>query len=62
MDDNKAILITGASSGIGKSCAQNLDKRGFKVYAGVRKKEDGERLPKRFLDWLMIKRIQKAGK
>ena len=44
MDYNKAIVITGASSGIGKACALHLDSLGFKVYAGVRKESDGESL------------------
>ncbi len=36
-----AVLITGASSGIGRACALRLDADGFQVFAGVRKKEDG---------------------
>ena len=44
MDSKKAIVITGASSGIGKACALHLDSLGFKVYAGVRKESDGESL------------------
>jgi short-subunit dehydrogenase len=42
MDNGKAVLITGTSSGIGKACALHLDKLGFKVYAGVRRESDGE--------------------
>ena len=37
-------MITGASTGIGRACALDLDGRGFRVFAGVRKDEDGERL------------------
>ncbi len=44
MSKNKTVVITGTSSGIGKACALHLDKLGFKVYAGVRKKADGEQL------------------
>jgi NAD(P)-dependent dehydrogenase (short-subunit alcohol dehydrogenase family) len=39
-----AIVITGASTGIGESCALRLDRAGFTVYAGVRKDADAERL------------------
>lgn len=42
--DGGAVLVTGASSGIGEACALRLDRRGFAVYAGVRKDEDAERL------------------
>ena len=31
-----AVVITGASTGIGKACALELDRRGFHVFAGVR--------------------------
>lgn len=37
-----AVLITGASTGIGRSTALHLDHVGFRVFAGVRKAEDGE--------------------
>lgn len=42
--DEKAVLITGTSSGIGEACALELDQRGFRVFAGVRRREDGQRL------------------
>src|SRR5439155_3574156 len=40
----KSIVITGASTGIGRACALRLDRMGFRVFAGVRKTEDGEAL------------------
>jgi NAD(P)-dependent dehydrogenase (short-subunit alcohol dehydrogenase family) len=39
-----AALITGASTGIGAACALALDKRGYRVFAGVRRAADGEAL------------------
>jgi NAD(P)-dependent dehydrogenase (short-subunit alcohol dehydrogenase family) len=39
-----AVLITGASTGIGEACAMRLDAMDFQVFAGVRKDSDGERL------------------
>ena len=38
------ILITGASTGIGEGCARWFDARGHRVFAGVRREEDGARL------------------
>ncbi len=37
-----SVLITGASTGIGAACALALDKRGYRVFAGVRRAIDGE--------------------
>jgi NAD(P)-dependent dehydrogenase (short-subunit alcohol dehydrogenase family) len=39
-----AVVITGASTGIGHACALHLDSLGFDVFAGVRRQEDGEKL------------------
>lgn len=39
-----AVLITGASTGIGEACALELDRRGFRVFAGVRTEAAGQRL------------------
>jgi NAD(P)-dependent dehydrogenase (short-subunit alcohol dehydrogenase family) len=39
-----AVVVTGASSGIGEACARRLAGLGFQVFAGVRKSQDGERL------------------
>jgi NAD(P)-dependent dehydrogenase (short-subunit alcohol dehydrogenase family) len=39
-----AVLITGASTGIGEACAVRLARAGFRVFAGVRQEADGRRL------------------
>ena len=39
-----AVVITGASSGIGEECALYMSKLGFHVFAGVRKENDGQKL------------------
>lgn len=44
MSENPGVLITGASSGIGEASAHVAIKRGARVYASVRKAEDGARL------------------
>ncbi|MBI4003244.1 MAG: SDR family oxidoreductase [Nitrospira defluvii] len=44
MSEQRTVVITGASSGIGAACARHLDARGFTVWAGVRRKEDGDEL------------------
>jgi NAD(P)-dependent dehydrogenase (short-subunit alcohol dehydrogenase family) len=41
---NGAVVVTGASTGIGEATALQLHKAGFRVFAGVRKPEDGDRL------------------
>ncbi len=41
-----AVLITGASTGIGQACALELDRRHFQVFAGVRTEEAGDGLRK----------------
>ena len=42
--EEEAILVTGTSSGIGRSTALHLDGLGFRVFAGVRKEKDGQAL------------------
>jgi len=41
---NDAVLVTGASTGIGHAIAMTLAHDGYTVYAGVRKEGDRERL------------------
>lgn len=43
-EQQKAILVTGASSGIGLRITEELAQNGYFVYAGARKKRDLERL------------------
>src|SRR5580658_773389 len=38
------VLITGASTGIGRACAGRLSKLGFQVWAGVRSETDAKAL------------------
>jgi len=38
------VLISGASTGIGRACAEHLDSLGFTVFAGVRKQSDADSL------------------
>ena len=40
----KSVMITGASTGIGAATAAMLAKKGWRVFAGVRKTADAERL------------------
>ena len=49
-----AVLITGASSGIGLSAALHLQRKGLHVFAGFRKEADGERLSGLGLDPLKL--------
>ncbi|MFF8812376.1 SDR family oxidoreductase [Streptomyces pactum] len=40
----RAVLVTGASTGLGRACALHLEHTGFRVFAGVRKDTDGKEL------------------
>jgi NAD(P)-dependent dehydrogenase (short-subunit alcohol dehydrogenase family) len=40
----RTVLITGASTGIGRATALRLDAAGWQVFAGVRKQEDADSL------------------
>jgi NAD(P)-dependent dehydrogenase (short-subunit alcohol dehydrogenase family) len=39
-----AVVVTGASTGIGRATALLLDKKGYAVFAGVRKQQDAKSL------------------
>ncbi|MBN2021409.1 MAG: SDR family NAD(P)-dependent oxidoreductase [Pirellulales bacterium] len=41
---DRFVLITGASSGIGAACALELDRQGWRVFAGVRSEDAGRQL------------------
>lgn len=43
-DEQKSILITGASTGIGRNLTQTLADKGYHIYAGARKEKDLEAL------------------
>jgi NAD(P)-dependent dehydrogenase (short-subunit alcohol dehydrogenase family) len=43
-DRNRALVITGASTGIGAACAVHFARSGFTVFAGVRRRQDGDAL------------------
>ena len=42
--DHGAVLVTGASSGIGRAIATTLAEQGYRVFAGVRRAPDGKEL------------------
>jgi NAD(P)-dependent dehydrogenase (short-subunit alcohol dehydrogenase family) len=44
---NRSVVITGASTGIGEACSLRLDQQGWRVFAAVRREEDGRRLQAR---------------
>ncbi len=44
MITKKSVVITGASTGIGRACALHMDKLGWRVFAGIRKQADGRSL------------------
>jgi NAD(P)-dependent dehydrogenase (short-subunit alcohol dehydrogenase family) len=55
--DMPAVLVTGASTGIGEATALHLDRLGHHVFAGVRKDEDGKRLEAEASDRLRAVRL-----
>src|SRR3970040_1588394 len=57
MQRKGAVVVTGASTGIGRACALRLDRLGFQVFAGVRKDGDGKALKKKARGSLMTVRL-----
>lgn len=65
----RSVLITGASTGIGRATALRLDAAGWQVFAGVRKEEDAaslrgaasERLATLMLDVTKAEQISSAA-
>jgi NAD(P)-dependent dehydrogenase (short-subunit alcohol dehydrogenase family) len=43
-NESGAVVVTGASTGIGRATALLLDKKGYRVFAGVRKQPDAKSL------------------
>lgn len=68
MAGERAVVITGASSGIGRACALHMDQLGWRVFAGVRKETDAvslradasARLQPLSLDVTDVRSIQQA--
>jgi NAD(P)-dependent dehydrogenase (short-subunit alcohol dehydrogenase family) len=57
MTNRGAVVITGASTGIGEACALHLDRLGFRVFAGIRKSVDGASLRRSASDRLVPVRL-----
>ena len=53
----RTVVITGASTGIGRATALHLDRLGFRVFAGVRRDDDGEALSRQASDRLTPVRL-----
>jgi NAD(P)-dependent dehydrogenase (short-subunit alcohol dehydrogenase family) len=51
--DRGHVVVTGASSGIGRACALRLDALGFRVFAGTRGAQAGDALRKEASDRLV---------
>jgi NAD(P)-dependent dehydrogenase (short-subunit alcohol dehydrogenase family) len=49
----KSVLLTGASTGIGRASALRMDAEGWRVFAAVRRDEDAEALRDAASDWLV---------
>jgi NAD(P)-dependent dehydrogenase (short-subunit alcohol dehydrogenase family) len=43
-NESGAVVVTGASTGIGRATALLLDRKGYRVFAGIRKQADADEL------------------
>src|SRR5581483_8084343 len=59
-NESGAVVVTGASSGIGRATALDLDARGYRVFAGVRKDDDAKSLAEEGSDRLKPIKIDVA--
>jgi NADP-dependent 3-hydroxy acid dehydrogenase YdfG len=41
-NESGAVVVTGASTGIGRAAALHLDGKGYRVFAGIRKQADAK--------------------
>ncbi len=57
MADKGAVVITGASTGIGEACALHLDQLGYRVFPGIRKAADSDSLRRRASERLVPIRL-----
>jgi NAD(P)-dependent dehydrogenase (short-subunit alcohol dehydrogenase family) len=51
-NESGAVVVTGASTGIGRATALFLDEKGYRVFAGIRKEADAESLAEEASDRL----------
>jgi len=51
-NESGAVVVTGASTGIGRAAALFLDQKGYRVFAGVRKQADAKSLEEEASDRL----------
>ena len=53
-ENQRCVLVTGCSSGIGQCVAFGLHERGYRVFATVRRSEDSAVLAAKGIEWLIL--------